>query len=383
MEPDRKPLLAISDLRAYYKTELYGISRTVRAVDGVTFNLYPNEVYGVAGESSCGKTTLIKVISGNIRNPLRIQSGSVRFTADDVDLDMLSITPEQMRTILRWKRVSYVMQGSMSVLNPVRRIIRTFQDIVQTHRGIKDKKRFRAETSAHVQRLGLPSEVLYSFPHQLSGGMRQRVAIAMATIFEPNLIIADEPTTALDVVVQRGVLQMLKEIQQDSGNTVLLVTHDMAVHANVADRVMIMYAGRIMEEAKTETIFQAPRHPYTQHLISSLPTIGSRTDRESLPGSPPNLADPPTGCRFHPRCPVAIEKCSRVIPSMRLLPDGHRVACHLVDGPLEAPDVEEVPANAGTAATNGAPAGATGSVPATPEPAESDNLATSAEEAAR
>jgi peptide/nickel transport system ATP-binding protein len=332
-----EPLLAVKDLRAYYKTELYGISRTVRAVDGVTFDLYPNEIYGIAGESSCGKTTLIKVISGNIRNPLRIQSGSVHFKAGDIDRDMLTMSADEMRTMMRWKRISYVMQGSMSVLNPVRRIIRTFQDIVSTHRGIKDRKLFLDETTAHVRRLGLPSEVLHSFPHQLSGGMRQRVAIAMATIFEPNLIIADEPTTALDVVVQRGVLQMLKEIQQQSGNTVLLVTHDMAVHANVADRVMIMYAGRIMEEAATETIFQAPRHPYTQHLISSLPSIGERRQRAALPGSPPNLSDPPPGCRFHLRCPVAIDICRTVVPAMRVLPDRHRVACHLVEGPTETP----------------------------------------------
>ena len=341
-----EPLLAISDLRAYYETELYGISRTVRAVDGVSFNLYPNEIYGVAGESSCGKTTLIKVISGNVRNPLRIQSGTVRFRADDIDRDMLAMSYDEMRTVMRWKRISYVMQGSMSVLNPVRRIIRTFADIVSTHRGIKDKKRFLAETTAHVRRLGLPSEVLHSFPHQLSGGMRQRVAIAIATLFEPNLIIVDEPTTALDVVVQRGVLQMLKEIQQQSGNTVLLVTHDMAVHANVADRVMIMYAGRIMEEAATETIFQSPRHPYTQHLISSLPTIGERRERVSLPGSPPNLANPPDGCRFHLRCPVAIDICKTIVPAMRVLPNRHRVACHLVEGPTEEPQEAPTPAMA-------------------------------------
>lgn len=339
-----EPLLAISDLRAYYETELYGISRTVRAVDGVSFNLYPNEIYGVAGESSCGKTTLIKVISGNVRNPLRIQSGTVRFRADDIDRDMLAMSYDEMRTVMRWKRISYVMQGSMSVLNPVRRIIRTFADIVSTHRGIKDKKRFLAETTDHVRRLGLPSEVLHSFPHQLSGGMRQRVAIAIATLFEPNLIIVDEPTTALDVVVQRGVLQMLKEIQQQSGNTVLLVTHDMAVHANVADRVMIMYAGRIMEEAATETIFQSPRHPYTQHLISSLPTIGERRERVSLPGSPPNLANPPEGCRFHLRCPVAIDICKTIVPAMRVLPNRHRVACHLVEGPTEEPQEAPTPA---------------------------------------
>ena len=141
-------------------------------------------------------------------------------------------------------------------------------------------------------------------PHQLSGGMRQRVAIALATVFHPSLIIADEPTTALDVVVQRGVLQMIKDIQAESNNTVLLVTHDMAVHANVADRVMIMYAGRIVEEAPTESIFNAPLHPYTQHLIRSLPMIGERSTKASLKGTPPNLANPPSGCRFHPRCPL-------------------------------------------------------------------------------
>jgi peptide/nickel transport system ATP-binding protein len=218
----------------------------------------------------------------------------------------------------------------MSVLNPVRNVIKTFEDIVESHQEIKDRKAFLEETRAHINRLGLPAEVLDSFPHQLSGGMRQRVAIALATVFQPRLIIADEPTTALDVVVQRGDLQMLKNIQAESKNTVLLVTHDMAVHANVADRVMIMYAGRIMEEAPTEIIFKAPSHPYTRHLIDSLPIIGKRTNKTSLPGSPPNLANPPSGCRFHPRCPLAIDKCRVEVPEMIMLEDQHRVACHLV-----------------------------------------------------
>jgi peptide/nickel transport system ATP-binding protein len=160
--------------------------------------------------------------------------------------------------------------------------------------------------------------------------MRQRVAIAMATIFNPKLIIADEPTTALDVVVQRGVLQLLKDIQDQNGNTVLLVTHDMAVHANVADRVMIMYAGRIMEEAPTQTIFNAPLHPYTQHLIRSLPVVGDRSNKASLQGTPPNLANPPSGCRFHPRCPRAMPICQTQIPQMVSAGNGHRVACHLI-----------------------------------------------------
>ncbi len=325
-------LLTVKDLCAFYKTDIYGITRTVQAVDGVSFQLFPNEIYGVAGESSCGKTTLIKVISGNIKPPLKAQSGSVNYQFNSYDADMLKISQDEMRRNIRWKEISYVMQGSMSVLNPVRKVYKTFEDIVETHQGIRDRKAFREQTEEHISRLGLPPEVLDAYPHQLSGGMRQRIAIALATIFQPRLIIADEPTTALDVVVQRGVLQMLKNIQAESKNTILLVTHDMAVHANVADRVMIMYAGRIVEEAPTEIIFKAPSHPYTKHLISSLPMIGVRTTKTSLPGSPPNLANPPSGCRFHPRCPLAIDICRVEVPELITLDNQHRVACHLVKG---------------------------------------------------
>jgi peptide/nickel transport system ATP-binding protein len=323
-------LLSVKDLRAHYRTEMYGISRTVRAVDGVSFDLFPNEIYGVAGESSCGKTTLIKVISGNVKPPLKALEGSVNYDFDGYKVDMLQISQAELRERVRWKEISYVMQGSMSVLNPVRKVIETFRDIVDTHEHITDKKKFLEETRTHINRLGLPTDVLNAYPHQLSGGMRQRVAIALATVFQPALIIADEPTTALDVVVQRGVLQMIKDTQAMSGNTVLLVTHDMAVHANVADRVMIMYAGRIAEEAPTETIFNAPLHPYTQHLIHSLPMIGERSTKASLKGTPPNLASPPSGCRFHPRCPFAMDVCRTDVPELVTIKERHRVACHLV-----------------------------------------------------
>ena len=323
-------LLQLEDVRAYYRTEAYGISRSVQAVDGVSLELFENEIYGIAGESSCGKTTLIKVISGTVKPPLRIESGRVRYNFGAFEVDMLTIDPEEMRQNVRWKQISYVMQGSMSVLNPVRKIIRTFEDIVNTHQGIPNQKQFLAQTQEHVMRLGLPPEVLNLYPHQLSGGMRQRVAIALATVFHPALIIADEPTTALDVVVQRGVLHMLKEIQATSANTVLLVTHDLAVHANVADRVGIMYAGRIVEEAPTEIIFNEPRHPYTEHLIHSLPMIGDKAGKAGLSGAPPNLANPPSGCRFHPRCPAAMARCRTEAPDMVSLSHRHRVACHLV-----------------------------------------------------
>lgn len=323
-------LLSVKNLCAYYQTELYGISRTVRAVDGVSLELLPNEIYGVAGESSCGKTTLIKVISGNIKPPLKVNSGSVDYQFESYAVDMLHISKDELRRNVRWKEISYVMQGSMSVLNPVRKIIKTFEDIVDTHDPINDKKTFLEKVTAHVNLMGLPTEILNSYPHQLSGGMRQRVAIALATLFQPSLIIADEPTTALDVVVQRGVLQMIKDIQALSGNTVLLVTHDMAVHANVADRVMIMYAGRIAEEAPTESIFNAPLHPYTQHLIRSLPMIGERSNKAGLKGTPPNLANPPSGCRFHTRCPYVMEVCRTEVPDLVPVKERHRVACHLI-----------------------------------------------------
>jgi peptide/nickel transport system ATP-binding protein len=324
-------MLSVKNLSAYYQFELYGISRTVRAVDGISFELFPNEVYGVAGESSCGKTTLIKVISGNIKPPLKVNSGSVDYQFQSYAVDMLHVSKDELRRNVRWKEISYVMQGSMSVLNPVRKVIKTFEDIVDTHDPIPDKKEFLEQITAHVNLLGLPTEVLNSYPHQLSGGMRQRVAIALATLFQPSLIIADEPTTALDVVVQRGVLQMLKDIQAMSNNTVLLVTHDMAVHANVADRVMIMYAGRIAEEAPTEVIFNAPLHPYTQHLIRSLPMIGERSNKAGLKGTPPNLANPPSGCRFHTRCPYVMDVCRTEVPDLVPVKERHRVACHLVE----------------------------------------------------
>ncbi|HBZ57188.1 MAG TPA: ABC transporter ATP-binding protein [Syntrophobacteraceae bacterium] len=323
-------LLTVENLSAYYQTELYGISRTVRAVDGVSLELLPNEIYGVAGESSCGKTTLIKVISGNIKPPLKVNSGSINYQFGSYAVDMLHSSKDELRRNVRWKEISYVMQGSMSVLNPVRKIIKTFEDIVDTHDPINDKKKFLENVTAHVNLLGLPTEVLNAYPHQLSGGMRQRVAIALATLFQPSLIIADEPTTALDVVVQRGVLQMIKDIQAMSGNTVLLVTHDLAVHANVADRVMIMYAGRIAEEAPTESIFNAPLHPYTQHLIGSLPMIGERSNKAGLKGTPPNLANPPSGCRFHTRCPYVMEVCRTEMPDLVPVKERHRVACHLI-----------------------------------------------------
>jgi peptide/nickel transport system ATP-binding protein len=179
----------------------------------------------------------------------------------------------------------------------------------------------------HLQRLHLRSDVLDAYPHELSGGMRQRVTIALATVCRPDFIIADEPTTALDVVVQKSVLGMIREVQQEIGSSILFVTHDMAVHANLCDRLGIMYAGRLVEEGRTADVFRRPHHPYTAHLIASLPRIRASSVAPGLAGSPPNLADPPSGCRFHPRCPLATDQCSQAVPEMRPVGTDHRAAC--------------------------------------------------------
>jgi len=319
-------VLKVEDLKAYYMTDIYGIKRTVRAVDGVSLDINENEIFGIAGESSCGKTTLIKVLSGMVIPPLTVISGKVLYNFKDENINILSLDKDELRKT-RWEKISYIMQGSMSVLNPVRKIYKTFQDFVEAHQKITKKKDFMRKVRSHLEKLGLPREVLKAYPHHLSGGMRQRVVIALATIFRPNVIIADEPTTAVDVVVQRGVLQMLKEIQEEQKNTIILVTHDMAVHANIANRVAIMYAGRIVEEGRTKDIFESPMHPYTRYLIASLPMIGDKSDKVNIPGAPPNLANLPEGCGFHPRCPYAMDICREKVPPLIENEDGRRVAC--------------------------------------------------------
>jgi peptide/nickel transport system ATP-binding protein len=217
----------------------------------------------------------------------------------------------------------------MSVLNPVLKLNETYNDFIGSHVSGKTRKEAFELARQHIAELGLPRNILDAYPHQLSGGMRQRVTIALAALLKPRVIIADEPTTALDVVVQRGVVQLLLDIQQKLRNTIVLVTHDMGVHANVSSRIGIMYAGKIVEDAPTEKIFEHPLHPYTQYLINSLPRFGDRTVRESVPGSPPSLSNLPTGCPFHPRCPYVMQTCVEQMPVLRIAKPDHKVACWL------------------------------------------------------
>ncbi|HMB72724.1 MAG TPA: ABC transporter ATP-binding protein [Gammaproteobacteria bacterium] len=323
------PALEVEDLRAWYQTRYFGVEREVRAVDGIDLRIQANEIYGLAGESSCGKTTLIKTIAGLVQPPLNLLSGSVRFRFRERELDMHRARKSEVSSV-RWKHLSYIMQGSMSALNPVRRVRSSFIDFAFRHLA-RSKAEFDDLVIRHLDRLHLEPSVLDAFPHELSGGMRQRVAIALATVCRPEFIIADEPTTALDVVVQKRVLGLIREIQREMGSSLLFVTHDMAVHANLTDRLGIMYAGRLVEEGPTEAVFREPLHPYTSHLIDSLPRIGDSKSKQGLGGAPPNLADPPAGCRFHPRCPLAIDRCRVEQPAFVEAAPNRRVACFVVN----------------------------------------------------
>jgi len=331
VDPGPERVLTVSNLRAYYQTNYFGVSREVRAVDDVSLHIDRNEIYGLAGESSCGKTTLINTIVRTIRPPLKLIEGTVAFNFTGHERNIYALSHTELESV-RWQHLSYILQGSMNVLNPVRRVRQSFIDFAHRHIG-KPTPAFLRLVEAHLARVRLDPAILDNYPHELSGGMRQRVTIALASICRPDFIVADEPTTALDVVVQKDVLGMLREVQREMRSSMILVTHDIGVHANVTDRLGIMYAGRLVEEGRTSDVIRKAHHPYTAHLVSSLPRIGDLTPKKGLEGSPPNLAAPPPGCRFHPRCPLAIDVCRKEHPPMVDVAAGHRVACWVTAPP--------------------------------------------------
>lgn len=322
------PILKSENLKSFYMLDIYGRKHVIQAVNGVSLDIEEREIYGIAGESGCGKSTLVRVLYGMIEPPLSIIDGNVFYKRDGEFISIFTLPEEELRK-LRWEFISYIPQGSMNILNPVIKIIDSFWDFVGAHVSKNEKEKMEHSLFEFFKMLGLPSKTLYAYPHQLSGGMRQRVIVALATFLNPKIIIADEPTTALDVVAQRGVIQLLRSIQSFLNNTIILVTHDMGVHATISDRIGIMYAGNIIEEARTEEIYEDPLHPYTQYLIKSLPKIGDKSYKVSVPGTPPSLAKPPSGCKFHPRCNYAMEECKVNIPKFVEVKPQHKVACFL------------------------------------------------------
>lgn len=330
MTGKKQTILRTEQLKAFYILEMHGKQKIVKAVNDVDLTIYENEIYGIAGESGCGKTTLLKALFNDFVPPMRLISGKIYYHINwDEEVDVTKMSPEEMRQ-LRMEYISYIPQGSMSALNPVLKLKETYEDFIGSHLGEQSREEIFELARKQILVLGLPKNILELYPHQLSGGMRQRVTIALASLLKPRIMIGDEPTTALDVVVQRGVIQMLRTIQENFKNTIILVTHDMGVHANIADRIGIMYAGKIVEEGTTEQIFGQPLHPYTQFLINSLPKFGDKDIRSSVPGSPPSLADLPPGCPFHPRCPHAQEICTQQMPDFSHPDENHRVACWLI-----------------------------------------------------
>ena len=316
-------MLKIDHLSASYKT----IDGNVHVVKDVNFEIYDNEIFGIAGESGCGKSTLLKTLYDIVEFPLEIDQGKVILTGEK-NGKSFSYESGQIRKSW-WNNISYVPQAAQSVLNPIVRLKSQFLDsIPKEDRKNETEAQTLERVGKYLEELGLSRDVLEAFPFQLSGGMRQRAIIALATFMSPNVVLADEPTTALDVVVQRGILMMLTRLQKQFKNTLVIVSHDMGVHYQITDRMGIMYSGSFVELGKTEDIFEDPIHPYTKMLIGALPRVGDKSQKVGIPGRPPALKNPPPGCRFAARCPQATDKCRKDVPEFREIKPGRFAACH-------------------------------------------------------
>jgi peptide/nickel transport system ATP-binding protein len=332
------PLLELKDLVVDYVLE----DRRVRAVDHVDLAIQPGEVVGLCGESGCGKSTIAHAILRILRPPAEIAGGQVLFEGRDI----VPLDGDELRKF-RWRHISLVFQSAMNALNPVIDIGAQFEDVIQEHYDVSAREA-RARTVELLKTVGIDRARLNAYPHELSGGMRQRVVIAMAMALRPELILMDEPTTALDVVVQRQILQEIGDLQREFQFAVLFITHDLSMLIEFADRIAVMYAGEIVEIAKSRDLFENPKHPYTVGLMSSFPPLsGPRKLMYGIPGSPPNLAQPPPGCRFFPRCPYhdptrpeLFERQMSLKPALKEEDPGHWVACHLYDVDLRAQGIQ-------------------------------------------
>ena len=323
-------LLAVENLEVRYRTR----RGTIRAVDGASLAVPEGAIVGLVGESGCGKTTLARAITGVMPRNAEIAAGSIAFAGRD----LLRLPPRDYAA-MRWRDFAFVPQSAMNSLDPVYRIGAQIEEVL-TERGGFDRARARARAEELFNLVGVDPGRLRDYPHQFSGGMRQRAAIALALALEPRLVIADEPVTALDVIVQRQVLDVVRDLQRRLGLSMILVTHDISVVAYLCDRVVVMYAGKVVEAGDTATVLGRPSHPYTMGLTNAFPDLersgGALTPIE---GDPPDLLDPPDGCRFAPRCPFAVDRCRDVEPPLAELADDHVAACWRAD---EAPALRDL-----------------------------------------
>ncbi len=296
-----------------------------RAVDNVSFQLGKSEVLGVVGESGSGKSTLGLSLIGLVPYPGRIIKGNVSLNGKDI----LKLKKEELRN-LRGKGVCYVFQDPMTSLNPVKKIGDHFAEMITTHEPKVTKKEALERAAKLLKDVGIQADRINDYPHQLSGGMRQRVMIALAITLNPSIVVADEPTTALDVIVQAKILDLLKKLRDSYGMALLLITHDLSIVMERSDRILVMYAGQVVEYAKSRTLYEQPQHPYTKGLLRSIPNIELADQKlEAIAGSPPDLLDMPGGCRFWPRCTFAFDRCKKEEPTLVNLGDQHIVRCFL------------------------------------------------------
>jgi peptide/nickel transport system ATP-binding protein len=323
-------LVEIQDLTVEYILP----TRRVRAVDNVSLTINAGETIGLAGESGCGKSTLAHAVLRILRPPAQISGGRILFQGTD----MVALSDDELRKF-RWRHVSLVFQSAMDSLNPLMRVGDQFVDMLQAHEKIRKADALK-RASDLLDLVGIDRRRVNAYPHELSGGMRQRVVIAMALSLRPELIVMDEPTTALDVVVQREILQEIEALKKELGFAVLFITHDLSLLVEFSDKIAIMYAGEIVEEAPAHVLFENPQHPYTVGLMNSFPPLTGELKRMTgIPGTPPDLSDPPAGCRFSPRCPHCDGKDAELYrrqtterPILRSIAPDHLVACHLVNG---------------------------------------------------
>jgi peptide/nickel transport system ATP-binding protein len=314
-------ILRVDNLKLYYYTS----KGVVKAVDDISFSLKKGETLGLVGESGCGKTTTGFALLKMPTPPGRIVGGKI-----EVDgLDITPLSESEMRKNVRWEKISMVFQGAMNTLTPVYTIGKQMMETLQEHRQM-EREEARKRIEKYLNLVGLSGEVVKRYPHELSGGMKQRIAIATALFLEPRVIICDEPTTALDVIVQAQIINLLKDLKEKLDLSFIFITHDLATEAEVSDRIAVMYAGKIVEIGRNVQIYgeEGPCHPYTRNLLAATPRLHEKVSTLSfIPGAPPDLLEPPSGCRFHPRCSVAMEKCAEEEPPLIEIEEEHMVAC--------------------------------------------------------